>query len=1090
MKNSILPLNRKNSWVSLDLRTFRVLCITGMLLLLIFKELHILINPAGTDNLVMRIILSFLCLFFFVSSFKSKNIKKYYKQIAYCMYIFISLWIIHLLYINHFAVDYIFGLLIIIFTASVAMSEKKILFLYLLIVNIIALIFILLETSPFVNRFVFLFLLFIASFLTYFILATRSNFVQEISAREDLMKIIFDSSADALLIIEPSGKIILNCNEHSARLFGASSKNNLIGMKLEHFLKSSSIKEIVKNLHTKNKKNLEIKFIDQNKKEFWGDAAVSEINVHDENLLLVRITDISLRKIAEKALAKSEQRLREITNSIDQYIYSFEVKKDSTLVNALNTPSITSFTGFSLKAHHKNPDLWIQQIHKDDREWVLERFEKVYKKGINDAYSYRIFHKDGRMFWVLDEVYSKRKKAGIGIQVHGVITNVTEQKNAETALRSSEEKNRKIIKTMYDGLIQVDNDNVIQFVNDRMCQMIGYKEEELIDNNIIDVIIQEKDIEFIKEKTAERREGISGQYELEIRSKYGKKIWVQISASPLVDEDNYVIGSLGVFTDISKQKKAEVEINKAKEAAESANQAKSDFLATMSHEIRTPMNGVLGIASLLARTSLDEEQMELVETIRMSGEALLNILNDILDFSKIESGKMDLESKPFELKVCIEEALDLMAAKAAEKKVELYYIVDESVPSFIRGDITRLRQILVNLINNSIKFTKQGEIVVSLNVKKSAKKNKILEFSVKDTGIGIPSEKIERLFKPFSQVDSSTTRKFGGTGLGLVICERLVKLMGGDIRVESETGKGSIFYFTIKTTEEKTAPKRYEEKSIPELKGRNVMIVDDNRTNLKILSLQFQKWGLNPILFENPFSALESIKKGDKYDLAVLDMQMPEMNGLSLSKGIRKYFSQKSLPIIMLTSLGKLPEFEKNAKKYLNIYLTKPIKQSQLFDSVINLLARKTSETQEKTSEKLYQVPISNMAQRFPLNILLAEDNLINQKLALKMLNQMGYQADIACNGLEVLELLDAQRYDLIFMDVQMPELDGLDATRAIVGKWPLQQRPKIIAMTANAMLGDREKCINAGMDDYISKPVRFEDLQIAIEKCYENLVL
>jgi PAS domain S-box-containing protein len=712
---------------------------------------------------------------------------------------------------------------------------------------------------------------------------------------------------------------------------------------------------------------------------------------------------------------------------------------------------------------------------------------------------------------------------GEEIRVLALYHDLTEIKRTEEALQESQRRLADIIDFTPDPVLVIDREGEIIAWNRAIEEMTGVNAEEMLGKGdyeyalpfygerrpiLIDLVtVPQKEME---EKYAHiHREGQTLMGETYVPRLKGSEAYLLGTATALRDSRGQVVGAIEVIRNFTERKHMEDALQQAKEAAEAATQAKSSFLATMSHEIRTPMNAIIGMSGLLMDTPLNADQRDFAETIRNSGDALLTIINDILDFSKMEAGKMDLEQQPFDLRECVESALDLMKLKASEKGLELACEIAGDVPPAISGDVTRLRQILVNLLSNAVKFTEQGEVVVTVRSRGEVKgrvegrgegilpgqasPQQELHFIVRDTGIGIAPDRLNRLFRAFSQVDSSTTRKYGGTGLGLAVSKRLSELMGGTMWVESEgvQGKGSAFHFTIRAPEATEAQVRPAlQGETPELRGRSVLIVDDNATNRRILTLQTQGWGMQARATGSPEEALEWLRQGARFDLSVLDLHMPEMDGVELAEAIRGLTGTgalvptgaSELPLILLSSLGSYGR-EIPADLFA-ASLTKPIRASALFDALMGIFAGQQAAFLTSVPAAAPARPDAEMAQRLPLRILIAEDYVVNQKLALRLLAKMGYRADVAANGLEAIQALERQPYDVVLMDVQMPEMDGLEATRQICERWPVGERPRIIAMTANAMQGDREICLAAGMDDYVSKPIRVEELVQALARC------
>ncbi len=792
------------------------------------------------------------------------------------------------------------------------------------------------------------------------------------------------------------------------------------------------------------------------------------------------------RRRVEARLKVSDERLRLALDSTQIGIFEWSVAAG----HVYYSPGLWAMLGFEHVRMPSTVEAWQSLIHPDDLPLYRRRIESQLS-GIATFIEpeYRVRSRTGDWRWV----YTRSKSVatapdGRPTRIIGTVQDITARREAELALRESQAEARKLslVASKTDNPVLIGSpDGRIEWANEAFCRVMEYSLDEVVGKNPAHFIIgPETNPRTVVRIRAAMAKGHGISTDVVNYSKSGRKYHVHVEIQPVRGSDGRVENFIAVETDITSRVETEEQLRRAKREADDASRAKSDFLASMSHEIRTPMNGVIGMTSLLMETTLNAEQRDYINTIRTSGEALLTIINDILDFSKIESGKMELERAPFELALCVEEALDLFAFQASAKKLDLVYHIAADVPGWIMGDVTRLRQVLVNLINNAVKFTPRGSI--ALEVRRVVREpdplgfvnplphdpaHITLEFNVRDTGIGIPADRLDRLFKAFSQVDSSTTRKYGGTGLGLAICQRLCGLMGGAIRVQSKAGAGSEFIFTIAT---EPAPGLIDSglPALPAaLRDHGVLCIESHPVTMARLRTLFEKWGARCTIVPRVADVPTAKTSFPTPGLILIDAG--EIGGPSPLGPLARFKCHRLLmfPFGQIAPAG-LDDGQPTAS------ISKPLRTTALTHAIATLfnpLAAAAAAAAKKSEQPI--------AEEFPLEVLLAEDNAVNQKVALRFLERLGYRAQAVANGLEVLTALENRRVDLILMDLQMPEMDGLEASRQIRAKFPSDRQPKIIALTANAMQGDREQCLAAGMDDYVTKPVKMHEISAAIRR-------
>ncbi|MBA4418018.1 MAG: hypothetical protein C0392_08930 [Syntrophus sp. (in: bacteria)] len=914
----------------------------------------------------------------------------------------------------------------------------------------------------------------------------RKNAEDALKKAEEKYRNIYKNATLGIFQSTPEGRY-LSVNPAMAKIFGYSSPDEMINAIVDTgqqtYVNPDERLEFRKLLERHGfVGGFEVERYRKDKSRFW--VSVNTRTICDDRGKVLyyegMYEDITERKNAEIALNNEQNKFQFLSEYAP--FGMIMISKDNTITYI--NPRFKEIFGYALT---DIPDgkTWFKKAYPDPeyRHMITNGWfndMKAIQKGTFAKQVYTVTCKNGA-----EKIVSfVTVLLGTGDYIT-TCEDVTELKQREEELKESENMFRDLAEKSLVGIYLVQ-DNAFRYVNFQFAEIYGFRVEEITNNVTPKDLTLPEDWPLFEENVNKKiREGAKSlNFRFRALTKDKGVIYVEIFSARTIYKGNPAV--IGTLIDITDRVKIHEDLKRAKEQAEAASRTKSEFLANMSHEIRTPLNGVIGMAGLLLDTGLDDEQKDYAETVCNSAHTLLAVVNDILDFSKVEAGKLDLEIIDFDLRTSVEEVVDMLSMRAYDKGLECVVMVHPEVPSYVRGDPGRLRQILMNLFNNAVKFTDKGEIVVYATLEEETDTHAKIHFSVVDTGIGIPPDRMDRLFKSFSQVDASTTRKYGGTGLGLAISKYLVELMGGQIGVESQTGIGSKFWFAV-SLEKQPRSHELELKSREGIQGSHILIVDDNYTNQRVLSAYLQSANCRYSVASGGTEALhglwQAVAEKDPFDLAVIDMLMPGMDGETLGRIIKGDSKLKNTVLVMLTSAGRRGDAARSKEIGFAAYLTKPIKPSQLFSCLATVLCD-SKETAKNDALPLITKHLIREDTKHKIRILVAEDNVTNQKVALRMLEKLGYKADVAANGKEAVKSVGMIPYSLVLMDVQMPEMDGFDATAAIrENEKEKGTHIPIIAMTAHALKGDRERCLAAGMDDYISKPIQPKELAEAIER-------
>jgi len=783
---------------------------------------------------------------------------------------------------------------------------------------------------------------------------------------------------------------------------------------------------------------------------------------------------------AHQLLAKNVERLNLALDGADEALWDWNVTKNRTYYSE----RWSQMLGFSPDEIGESVEIWERLVNPDDLAAAMDKL-RIHIEGRSESYQaeFRMKTKDGDWRWIRARGKVVARAAdGSVTRIAGTHIDITATKQAEEALAREQNLLRALVDSLPDYISAKDTGGRFLLVNKALAHILGVAApSEALGKTDYDFYPAAVAARFRSDEQRVFETGEPSVGHEEPGRDAANRTWVLTTRAPIRNASGNVVGVVGTSRDIT-------DLYKAQETIKANTRAKSEFLANMSHEIRTPLNGVIGMTGLLLDTDLSPEQREYAETVRMSGEVLLTVINDILDFSKIEAGKLQIESFPFDLRLVIEDVMEMVSPKAEERSLDLVLEYPPGLPCQFLGDAGRVRQIVTNLVGNAVKFTHQGYVLITVECESQEYGTAAMRVSVRDTGTGIPEDKLAAVFEKFSQADASTTRCYGGTGLGLTICKQLAALMSGTIGVRSRVGDGSTFWLTLPLTLD-SQPHALPV-AVDDLRGRRVLIVDDNDVNRRMLQEQITSWGMRNGSFASALQGLAEVRaahaSGDPYDFALLDYQMPEMDGAALAAALRADMDIRPPVVVLLTSVGHLSDICMLEGSAIDAFLTKPVRQSQLLNTLTTAWSKKVAAPGVNTASKTLKSPRTVLEEgRFesPPRVLVAEDNVVNQKVAVRMLEKLGFRVDVAANGREAITMFRMLPYDLIFMDCQMPEMDGYIATEEIRRLETLGQHVGIIAMTAEAMVGVREQCLAAGMDDYIAKPVKMESLLEAVRQ-------